>query len=329
MKNIIIVTVFFLTLTLLIIDRDTVFSDIVDDHIALLESYDDDQRESSAKALGNYHDPRAVNALIRALNDSEEDVLIEAARSLGRISDPSAVEPLIGRLHHPDSSVRGTVAEALGNIGDPRAIVPLENVLNTDWNPFLKGVVSDAINKCKINIGKINYEQKTMVQPNQTLTTYNPSTIEDEPAQNLPSLPIEKIAILPFRDTAVARSTTGYGEAVSEMITTAFIKTNIFEVIERAQIKKILTEQEFSISGSVDADTAIELGRILGVKYLVIGSVAHLGSLFEIDVRMIETKSGKGIIAENSSSNGEFNLRNTVNSITDNLSAKYIKICRQ
>ena len=299
---------------LLTADYNFVFADAVDDHIRMLQSYDDDQRKGSAIALSNYRDPRVVAALINALHDPEEDVVVEAARSLGIIGDPAAVDPLIGKLKDPESEVRATAAEALGRIGDPRAIAHLENMLNTDWNPFLKGLVSDAITKCKMNIGKTGYTTNTVVK-----TTKTPPKKSTPPLQ----IPIEKIAILPFKDTAVGGATTGYGEAISEMITTSFIDTRMFEVIERAQIKKILEEQQFTVSGSVDSDTAIELGRLLGVKYLVIGSVAHLGSIFEIDVRMIQTDSGKGIIAESATSNGEVNIRNTVNTITDNLVIKY------
>ena len=310
-------------LLLLTADYNFVFADAVDDHIRMLQSYDDDQRKGSAKALSNYHDPRAVNALLYALNDPEDEVVVEAVRSLGFIGDSAAVEPLIAKLTDPESEVRATAAEALGRIGDPRAIAPLENMLNTDWNPFLKGLVSDAITKCRMNIGKTTYTTQTTVTSIQTTQTA-PSKLDDNSLEPvLGSIPVEKIAILPFKDTAVGGSTTGYGEAVSEMITTSFISTKIFEVIERAQIKKILEEQQFSISGSVDSDTAIELGRLLGVKYLVIGSVAHLGHIFEIDVRMIQTDSGKGVIAESATSNGEINLRNTVNTITDKLVLKY------
>ena len=75
---------------------------------------------------------------------------------------------------------------------------------------------------------------------------------------SFPDEPIAKIAVLSFRDTA--SNGHNYGDALSEMITTAFIKSHYFEVIERSQIQKVMEEQQFSVSGSVDSDTAIELG---------------------------------------------------------------------
>lgn len=300
--------------------------DAVDRNIMMLRSDDSDQREMSVKALGSFRDPRAVAALIRALHDDEDDVVKEAAKSLGHIGDPVAVDPLIALLRHSDSGVRGAAAEALGNIGDPRAIPALEDVMANDWNPFLKGVVNDAITKCRMNAGTVIYEEQIVEPAPQPVPVPAPA----EPAQPLvanvqpveiPAEPIAKIAVLSFRDTA--SNGHSYGDVLSEMITTAFIKSKYFELIERSQIQKVLEEQQFSVSGSVDSDTAIELGRILGVDYLVVGSVARLGTLFEIDVRFIETRSGKGLLAESASCRGEEGLRPTLNKMTDIIIQRY------
>jgi TolB-like protein len=294
----------------------------------MLRSPDEKQREMSASALRAFRDPRAVAALIDALNDSEDEVVEQAAKSLGFIGDPVAVLPLMSKLNHNDSSVRGASAEALGNIGDPRAIPALENVLATDWNPFLKGVVNDALTKCRLNTGKVVYEERVVVDqyaqpaiaPAQAIAPPAPAPAFSQTLQP-PDQPVAKIAVLSFRDTTT--SGANYGDALSEMITTAFIKSRYFYVIERSQIQKIMEEQQFSVSGSVDSDTAIELGRILGVEYLIVGSVARLGSLFEIDIRFIETKSGKGLIAESASCRGEEGLRPTLNKVTDNIIKRY------
>lgn len=41
------------------------------------------------------------------------------------------------------------------------------------------------------------------------------------------------------------------------------------DIIDRRNIKKILAEQRFQYSGLVDTDTIVEIGRLLGAKYLV------------------------------------------------------------
>lgn len=302
---------------------------------------DDDDRADAAEALGRYGSKHVVRALIFALDDPEDKVVEKAAKSLGRIGDPEAVEPLINLLSSSSSSVKGAAAEALGVIGDPRAIPELERVEATDWNPFLRGVVSEALVKCRRNVG--SYHPRVTVEKTETVVvthTEHPSAVPpplvsappapSQPAVVLPPQgPLPKVAVLTFRDTASAGTNVGFGDAISEMMTTALIRSNYFEVIERAQIKKILEEQQFSISGSVDSNTAIELGRLLGVEYIVVGSVARLGTLFEADVRVIETQSGKGVLAESGTSRGEENLRAMVNSITDQIIEQYPMLTHQ
>ena len=83
-----------------------------------------DVRRAAAEALGTIGDGRAVEPLIRALNDSDWLVRRKAAEALGTIGDGRAVEPLIRALNDADSDVRVSAAGALGTIGEP-AVEPL------------------------------------------------------------------------------------------------------------------------------------------------------------------------------------------------------------
>lgn len=288
----------------------------------LIKSRDDDDREDAAEELRAYPSSETVSALIRLLSDKEEDVIKKAAESLGVIGNPRAVDPLIRLLRNQDSGIKGAAVKALGEIGDQRAIPALEHLIASNWNPFLKISASEAIKLCNVHTGI--YREPVAEQHLEPIPEIMPQMEDTQTViTNINREPLQKIAILSFRDTASAGTTTGFGDAISEMMTTAFIKSNYFEVIERAQIKKIMEEQNFNLSGSVDADTAIELGRLLGVEYLIVGSVARLGSLFETDVRFIDTKTGKGILAENGNSRGEENIRPMVNDITNRIINKY------
>jgi HEAT repeat protein len=70
----------------------------------------------------------AVEKLIAALKDKEENVRKQAVIALGRIKSPKALDPLIAMLKDPDWFTRLTAAAALEQIGDERgreAIKPL------------------------------------------------------------------------------------------------------------------------------------------------------------------------------------------------------------
>jgi HEAT repeat protein len=69
-------------------------------------------REAAAWALGDVHDPRAVEPRVGALKETQSLVRSSVAEALGQI-----VEPLIGALGDQDWNVRRAAAQALGGLG--------------------------------------------------------------------------------------------------------------------------------------------------------------------------------------------------------------------
>lgn len=128
----------------------------------------------------------------------------------------------------------------------------------------------------------------------------------------------KRIAVSRFDD----RSGCGYnhvGVGVSDMLTTALVKSGKFVVIERAEFDKVLEEQKLGQSGVVTPESAPKVGKALGVELLVIGSVSEFGtkqntvsggvSLFgggitkktaraAVDIRLVNTTTGEVVAAE-------------------------------
>ncbi len=75
------------------------------------------------------------------------------------------------------------------------------------------------------------------------------------------------------------------GKGISDMMVTQLVKDGTFSVIERKQLEKVLSEQRLGASGLVDASTAAQIGKILGVKYVILGSITQFG----IDTKNIDT----------------------------------------
>ena len=65
--------------------------------------------------------------------------------------------------------------------------------------------------------------------------------------------------------------------------------------MERDQMQEVLKEQGFQQSGTTCSDEGcmVELGRMLGVKRLVVGSIGKLGTMFMVNVRSINIETGK------------------------------------
>lgn len=53
------------------------------------------------------------------------------------------------------------------------------------------------------------------------------------------------------------------------------VTTDFYDVIERAQLEKIMKEQRLSLSGALDESSAAEVGKLLGLDVMIMGSVSY------------------------------------------------------
>jgi len=126
----------------------------------------------------------------------------------------------------------------------------------------------------------------------------------------------KRIAVSAFDDGSGYH---GGGTGVSDMLATALVKSGKFVVVERKEIDKVLQEQKMGLSGVITEQTAPQVGRMLGVDMLVVGSVSELGTKERsiggsiplvgagvttktaraaVDIRLVNTTTGEIIAAE-------------------------------
>jgi outer membrane protein OmpA-like peptidoglycan-associated protein/curli biogenesis system outer membrane secretion channel CsgG len=94
-----------------------------------------------------------------------------------------------------------------------------------------------------------------------------------------------RVAILDF-DYATVQSTSAaifgndvdIGKGISALLVTDLVKSGSYSVIERSALDKVLTEQNFSNSNRADPTTAARIGKILGVDYIIVGSITEFGN---------------------------------------------------
>ena len=104
-----------------------------------------------------------------------------------------------------------------------------------------------------------------------------------------------RVAILDFENISGILKYDGLGKAMSSMLISdieANVSPKRLQLVERAQIQKVLKEQSFQTSGSVDKSTAVEAGKILGVGYLLVGDIYILDDQLIINARLINTETG-------------------------------------
>ncbi|MBI4379143.1 MAG: curli assembly protein CsgG [Nitrospinae bacterium] len=109
---------------------------------------------------------------------------------------------------------------------------------------------------------------------------------------------MNKIIVFPF-DIKGAN----WGDEFSEAVTHYLFKTGKIEVVERDALKKVLLEQQLSMTGIIDENKAVKVGRLLGADVIVIGKGTALikqGKKGE-EKNLIDTFSLKAISIETGS----------------------------
>lgn len=128
-----------------------------------------------------------------------------------------------------------------------------------------------------------------------------------------------KVAVLDFQLQGDNFETKDMGSIVAEWFITALVKTGRFDVVERAMLKKILDEQKMGLSGVVDEKTATKLGKILGVKVIISGSVMKLQDIMEVNARIIDVETASIIAAESVRATASTSLQSLIVQMSDKI----------
>jgi uncharacterized protein (TIGR02145 family) len=104
-----------------------------------------------------------------------------------------------------------------------------------------------------------------------------------------------KVAIVDFDNTSGIAKYDGLGKAMSSMLISdieANVSQKRLQLVERSQINKILKEQNFQKTSSVDKASTVKMGKLLGVKYLLVGDIFILNDALVINSRLVDAETG-------------------------------------
>ena len=88
------------------------------------------------------------------------------------------------------------------------------------------------------------------------------------------------------------------GWQVSELIGNRIVNLGGFDVIERDQIEKVLSEQGRQLQDYSDRESVIEFGNILGANRIIVGSIFKTGTVLNVSARLVNVESGKILKSE-------------------------------
>lgn len=128
-----------------------------------------------------------------------------------------------------------------------------------------------------------------------------------------------KIAVLDFELRGDTFKTKDMGGIVAEWFTTALVQDGRFQVVERAMLKKLIDEQKLGMTGLIDESSSAHLGKILGVKTIISGSVLQIQDTIEVNARIINVSTGSIVAAENLRSKTSDNLKEAIERLTSKI----------
>lgn len=80
---------------------------------------------------------------------------------------------------------------------------------------------------------------------------------------------------------------------ISDRLESELALTKSVVLLERRRMQEILQEQGFQQSGACDAaNCQVQVGQLLGVDQVVAGSVGKVGSVYSLNVKLIDVQSG-------------------------------------
>ena len=95
-------------------------------------------------------------------------------------------------------------------------------------------------------------------------------------------LAIKRIAIIPFENKSGKNQYGSINETITDKIISALTNDpsamEFIEIITRDQLQQVMQEQNLGSSGLINENTAMQVGKILGVSEIIVGQITQIAS---------------------------------------------------
>jgi curli biogenesis system outer membrane secretion channel CsgG len=106
---------------------------------------------------------------------------------------------------------------------------------------------------------------------------------------------VPRVAVLDFSSFMMGEggASVNLGKAISAMLVTEFSGREGLQVVERQQLNALLDEQDLGVSGRLNEEDAVEIGRLLGVQYVLVGQVTSIVDQLRMDIRAVDVETSE------------------------------------
>ena len=116
---------------------------------------------------------------------------------------------------------------------------------------------------------------------------------------------VPRVAVIPFDNQSTRNISDSEMNAITKYVQTVIVQNRKFDPCTRSpeDIKNAIDEMKMNNTSAFDASTSSKLGRLLGVQYLVLGTITDLGVkkngdfFAELSLRMIEVETARIYLA--------------------------------
>ncbi len=130
-------------------------------------------------------------------------------------------------------------------------------------------------------------------------------------ALTAPALAKVQLGVLYFKVQAPDESYDYLSEGLAEMLMTDLANQPDITVVERERLDEVLQEHALGGTGITDPEEAIEVGRILKLDLMIMGSLTMVGESMRLDAQVLGVETGEilgGVRAESGSIDGVFEM---------------------
>ena len=114
----------------------------------------------------------------------------------------------------------------------------------------------------------------------------------------------ELIAVM---DLGMLEGSKAQGAALTNQLRTEVLKTGKVTLVDRSQMDAVLNEQALQQAGCTSQECAVDVGKILGIRKIVTGSVTKISdNLWQVSVQLIDVETSETVKAETFNHRGSF-----------------------
>jgi len=105
---------------------------------------------------------------------------------------------------------------------------------------------------------------------------------------------LKTLGILNLESSNISEVSRANMRTLTNRLHTELSKMGRFQIVEMQKVEEILNEQGLQQTGVCETDQCVaELGHLLGVEWMLTGSIGYIGTTYSIDVRIIEVQTRK------------------------------------